>query len=86
MAATMAPTIGAVRYNQASLKLPVATIGPSARAGVEGGASEGSAHGDVEGQMRLTAGAIRLAPSNNMLVGGPTARRARRAMDVRNAI
>jgi hypothetical protein len=32
----MAPTIGAVRYNQASLKLPVATIGPSARAGLKG--------------------------------------------------
>src|SRR3954454_19003589 len=35
MAATMAPTIGAVRYSQASLKLPVATIGPSARAGLK---------------------------------------------------
>jgi len=32
----MAPTIGAVRYNQASLKLPVATIGPSAPRRVEG--------------------------------------------------
>src|SRR5258708_15942516 len=35
MAATMAPTIGAVRYSQASPKLPVATIGPSARAGLK---------------------------------------------------
>src|ERR1700694_3329448 len=35
-AAMMAPTIGAVRYSQASLKLPVATIGPSARAGLNG--------------------------------------------------
>src|SRR4030081_2897019 len=35
MAATMAPTIGAVRYSQASLKLPVAIIGPSARAGLK---------------------------------------------------
>src|SRR6266849_8429522 len=35
MAATMAPTIGAERYSQASLKLPVATIGPSARAGLK---------------------------------------------------
>lgn len=34
-AATMAPTIGAVRYSQASLNLPVATIGPSARAGLK---------------------------------------------------
>src|SRR6202022_3810206 len=36
IAAMMAPTIGAVRYSQASLKLPVATIGPSARAGLKG--------------------------------------------------
>src|SRR5258707_1236062 len=36
MAATMAPTIGAVTYSHASLKLPVATIGPSARAGLKG--------------------------------------------------
>src|SRR5882672_6577202 len=35
MAATIAPTIGADRYSQASLKLPVATIGPSARAGLK---------------------------------------------------
>src|ERR1700676_5481815 len=35
MAATMAPTIGAVTYSQASLKLPGATIGPSARAGLK---------------------------------------------------
>ena len=47
----MAPTIGAVRYSQASLKLPVATIGPSARARVEGRAREGSTHNDVEGQL-----------------------------------
>src|ERR1700744_1325316 len=36
MAATMAPTIGAVIYSQALLKLPVAIIGPSARAGLKG--------------------------------------------------
>src|SRR2546428_10180425 len=35
MAAMMAPTIGVVMYSQASLKLPVATIGPSARAGLK---------------------------------------------------
>src|ERR1700680_2604499 len=34
-AAMMAPTIGAKTYNQASLRLPVTIIGPSARAGLE---------------------------------------------------
>ena len=32
----MAPTTGAVRYSHPSLKMPVATIGPSARAGLKG--------------------------------------------------
>src|SRR5712671_1769741 len=34
-AAMMAPTIGAKPYNQASLRLPVTIIGPSARAGLK---------------------------------------------------
>src|SRR6202049_3343318 len=34
-AAMMAPTIGAKTYNQASLRLPVTIIGPSARVGSE---------------------------------------------------
>jgi len=50
MAATMAPTIGAVRYSQASLKLLVAIIGPSARAGLKAAPVRGPAHDDVEDQ------------------------------------
>lgn len=35
-AATIAPTTAAARYNHASANLPVATMGPSARAGLKG--------------------------------------------------
>jgi hypothetical protein len=49
-AATTAPTIGASTYSHASASLPVAIIGPRARAGFEGRTRQSPAHDDVEGQ------------------------------------